>query len=228
MPRDVSGWLTRRRSLRSLDEADTQTDAGFTLVEVMVVLLIVAVLLAIAIPTFLGTTKSANDRAAQANLTSAMLNAKSGYHSNGQSYTGTNTVNAAYLHGIEPNLGFVTTNSLNQSTVSVFPTADGKAIVLAAYSINSENCWYQIDNPGGTTAPSTGPFAAAGNLQVNGATVAANTSATPTAGNITFPPTVPGTLYVEDKGDTAAHCVASAPVYGGTGFRWSQTAFPSL
>ena len=43
----------------------------------MVVLLILAILLAIAIPTFLGVTKSANDRAAQSNLNSALTNAKS-------------------------------------------------------------------------------------------------------------------------------------------------------
>ena len=42
----------------------------------MVVLLILAILLAIAIPTFLGVTKSANDRAAQSNLNTALVNAK--------------------------------------------------------------------------------------------------------------------------------------------------------
>src|ERR1039458_10064870 len=63
-------------------------DAGFTLIELMVVLLIMAILLAIAIPTFLGVTKSANDRAAQSNLNTAMLNAKAAYQSNSQSYAG--------------------------------------------------------------------------------------------------------------------------------------------
>ena len=42
----------------------------------MVVLFILAILLAIAIPTFLGVTKSANDRAAQSNLNTALINAK--------------------------------------------------------------------------------------------------------------------------------------------------------
>ena len=37
-------------------------DSGFTLIELMVVLLILAILLAIAIPTFLSVTGGANDR----------------------------------------------------------------------------------------------------------------------------------------------------------------------
>ncbi len=61
-------------------------DAGFTLIELMVVLLILAILLAIAIPTFLGVTKSANDRAAQSNLNTAFVNAKAAFQQNSQSY----------------------------------------------------------------------------------------------------------------------------------------------
>ncbi len=60
-------------------------DAGFTLIELMVVLLIIAILLAIAIPTFLGVTGSANDRAAQSNLTNALTELKALYQ-NGQTY----------------------------------------------------------------------------------------------------------------------------------------------
>ena len=66
-------------------------DAGFTLIELMVVLLILAILLAIAIPTFLGVTKSANDRAAQSNLNTAFTNAKALYQQYGQSYNSTAT-----------------------------------------------------------------------------------------------------------------------------------------
>jgi type IV pilus assembly protein PilA len=50
-------------------------DGGFTLIELMVVVLIIAILLAIAIPTFLGARQRANDRAAQSNLRNANTNA---------------------------------------------------------------------------------------------------------------------------------------------------------
>ena len=62
----------------------------------MVVLLILAILLAIAIPTFLGVTKSANDRAAQSNLNTALINAKTIFQGNNQGYALT-TVGAAYV-----------------------------------------------------------------------------------------------------------------------------------
>jgi len=50
-------------------------DRGFTLIELMVVVLIIAILLAIAVPTFLGARERANDRAAQSNLRNANTNA---------------------------------------------------------------------------------------------------------------------------------------------------------
>jgi len=45
-------------------------DEGFTLIELMVVVMIIAVLIAIAIPSFLGFRKSAQDRSAQSELRS--------------------------------------------------------------------------------------------------------------------------------------------------------------
>ncbi len=48
-------------------------DEGFTLIELMVVVLIIAVLVAIAIPSFLGFRKNAQDRSAQSDLRNALL-----------------------------------------------------------------------------------------------------------------------------------------------------------
>ena len=66
----LKSLLQRAREARAAELGDGEgLEEGFTLIELMVVLLIIAILLAIAIPTFLGVTNSASDRAAQSNLT---------------------------------------------------------------------------------------------------------------------------------------------------------------
>ena len=51
-------------------------DDGFTLIELMVVVLIIAILIAIAIPTFLGAQNRARDRGTQSDLRNALTAAK--------------------------------------------------------------------------------------------------------------------------------------------------------
>ena len=63
--------LTIARQRLQKDDED-----GFTLIELMVVVLIIAILLAIAIPTFLGAQDRARDRGAQSELRNALTAAK--------------------------------------------------------------------------------------------------------------------------------------------------------
>ena len=79
----LKSMLTRLRETRTVE--GEAAESGFTLIELMVVLLIIAILLAIAIPTFLGVSGSANDRASQSNLTNALTEVKALYQNN-QSY----------------------------------------------------------------------------------------------------------------------------------------------
>jgi type IV pilus assembly protein PilA len=82
-------------SLKSRRDAEE----GFTLIELMVVVLIIAILIAIAIPTFLGARSRAQDRAAQSDLRNG-LTAEKTFYTDNETYTNDKTV----LQGIEPSL----------------------------------------------------------------------------------------------------------------------------
>src|SRR5713101_6228589 len=78
-------------------------EKGFTLIELMVVVLIIAILIAIAIPTFLGARSRAQDKQAQSNLRNA-LTAEKTFYTDSQIYTVTTTD----LTPIESSLDYAT------------------------------------------------------------------------------------------------------------------------
>jgi type IV pilus assembly protein PilA len=89
-------------------------EGGFTLIELMVVVLIIAILIAIAIPTFLGARQRAQDKQAQSNIRNALTTEKT-YYVDNQAYTAT----AANLSAIETSLDF---SQANAATRGVKPT----------------------------------------------------------------------------------------------------------
>ncbi|MGH9055804.1 MAG: prepilin-type N-terminal cleavage/methylation domain-containing protein [Acidimicrobiales bacterium] len=148
-------------------------DEGFTLIELMVVVLIIAILLAIAIPTFLGARNTANARATQSDLRNA-LTAEATVWTNTQAYTADGSA-------VESSLTWATVAPTTEGGNVVFATVGdtGNMVELQAYGKDGD-CYAVLQSndpamsftaygastgactaPAAITLPTTAPTAAA-------------------------------------------------------------------
>jgi hypothetical protein len=118
----------------------------------VVVSVIIALLMAYAVPTFLKSPPRTNDIIAKANLVNALIEAKVVY---------TNTQSYAFDGNAQPTISFASqapgfswvtgscagqaTNCISEKVVDVRSPGDGQGVVLAAWSSSTNTCWYAVD-----------------------------------------------------------------------------------
>ena len=120
-----------------------EEEKGFTLIELLVVILIIGILAAIAIPSFLNQTSKAKDASAKELVRSAQT-ASETYMTDHGSYSG---LSPSQLNAIEPTIP--TAAGGNNAWLSTATSPDGASYTVVSTSVNG-NTFSIIRNSDGT------------------------------------------------------------------------------
>jgi prepilin-type N-terminal cleavage/methylation domain-containing protein len=123
-------------------------DEGFTLIELLVVLIIIGVLLSIAIPSYLGFQKKAQQTAAMSDVRSAIPDAEA-YYSDNNSYA---SMTASGLRTTYDS-GMVLSTSGSSGVVSAIPSATNTQ--KFCISAVDGGHWAHVAGPGGQVSNDT-------------------------------------------------------------------------
>jgi type IV pilus assembly protein PilA len=171
-----------------------QSEEGFTLIELMVVVLIMGILMAIAIPTFLATQGSAHDAAAKSNATNVFTNEKAYFEDNQVFLDAGSTNNGSTLDANLPWGANATAAAAGKVVAEAGATAagvftetataggTGVALVVMASS-QSGDCFYIEDDETTSTTPviaygeTSGGCVAPAKLAITGGVASGNAGA---------------------------------------------------
>jgi type IV pilus assembly protein PilA len=119
-----------------------RSESGFTLIELMMVVLIIAILITVLIPTFFGARNRANDRATQSALRNAATAAKAVYV-DGEDYTSATPLRLN-VEGLPVVFVDGATAPTDQNTVSI-DTPSTSYVVISGRS-KTGTCFYVSDD----------------------------------------------------------------------------------
>jgi type IV pilus assembly protein PilA len=143
-----------------------EDEQGFTLIELMTVILIIAVLVLLALPTFLGARERAADRAAHADIRNAFA-AERAYYTDTLTYT----TNPATMTAIEAAITYLDGDTPLVTGVAYLHLHPIPNEIYISAKSGSGTCFYLRETDGGGAEFATDPACAVADTQTYTRTV---------------------------------------------------------